>query len=85
MAVCLLHVCGAFSEVRVTKGALPLMVLSNRLSSERATASPSESSAMTAAFMECLCFAILQKIDNEDDQGQIHQMLICDQVFSRST
>ncbi|NXP79091.1 LTN1 ligase, partial [Ramphastos sulfuratus] len=51
------------------------------LSSERAIASPSESSAMTAAFVECLCFAILQKIDDEDDQKQIHQMLICDQLI----
>ncbi|XP_002190030.5 E3 ubiquitin-protein ligase listerin [Taeniopygia guttata] len=49
------------------------------LSSERATASPSESSAIITAFMECLCFAILQK--REEDQSQIHQMLICDQLI----
>ncbi|XP_068000577.1 E3 ubiquitin-protein ligase listerin [Melanerpes formicivorus] len=51
------------------------------LSSERATASLSESSAISAAFMECLRFAVLQKIDNEDDQRQIHQMLIRDQLI----
>nr|XP_002190030.4 E3 ubiquitin-protein ligase listerin [Taeniopygia guttata] len=49
------------------------------LSSERTTASPSESSAIITAFMECLCFAILQK--REEDQSQIHQMLICDQLI----
>lgn len=53
----------------------------NRLSSERAIASPSESSAIISAFMECLRFAVLQKVDEEDDQRQIHQMLINDQVF----
>lgn len=52
----------------------------NRLSSERAIASPSESSAIISAFMECLRFAVLQKVDEEDDQRQIHQMLINDQV-----
>ncbi|XP_059674823.1 E3 ubiquitin-protein ligase listerin isoform X2 [Gavia stellata] len=51
------------------------------LSSERAIASPSESSAIITAFMECLRFAILQKIDKEDDQRQIHQMLIYDQLI----
>ncbi|XP_050187268.1 E3 ubiquitin-protein ligase listerin [Myiozetetes cayanensis] len=50
------------------------------LSSERAVASPSESSAIITAFMECLCFAVLQKIE-EDDQNQIHQMLISDQLI----
>ncbi|KAJ7418047.1 hypothetical protein WISP_61250 [Willisornis vidua] len=49
------------------------------LSSERVIASPSESSAIITAFMECLCFAVLQKI--EDDQNQIHQMLISDQLI----
>ncbi|XP_064326372.1 E3 ubiquitin-protein ligase listerin [Phalacrocorax carbo] len=51
------------------------------LSSERVIASPSESSAIITAFMECLRFAILQKTDKEDDQRQIHQMLICDQLI----
>ncbi|KFQ04198.1 E3 ubiquitin-protein ligase listerin, partial [Leptosomus discolor] len=51
------------------------------LSSERAIASPSESSAIITAFMECLRFAVLQKIDEEDDQRQIHQMLIYDQLI----
>ncbi|KAM6310361.1 E3 ubiquitin-protein ligase listerin [Aegotheles albertisi] len=51
------------------------------LSSERAIASPSECSAIITAFMECLRFAILQKIDEEDDQRQIHQMLIYDQLI----
>ncbi|XP_062478134.1 E3 ubiquitin-protein ligase listerin [Pezoporus occidentalis] len=51
------------------------------LSSERAIASPSESSAIITAFMECLRFAILQKIDEEDDQRQIHQMLVYDQLI----
>uniref|UniRef100_A0A8C3KGL3 E3 ubiquitin-protein ligase listerin n=14 Tax=Neoaves TaxID=3078114 RepID=A0A8C3KGL3_9CHAR len=51
------------------------------LSSERAIASPSESSAIIIAFMECLRFAILQKVDEEDDQRQIHQMLIYDQLI----
>ncbi|XP_071418883.1 E3 ubiquitin-protein ligase listerin isoform X2 [Pithys albifrons albifrons] len=49
------------------------------LSSERVIASPSESSAIITAFMECLCFAVLQKI--EDDQNQMHQMLISDQLI----
>ncbi|XP_066065306.1 E3 ubiquitin-protein ligase listerin isoform X1 [Chamaea fasciata] len=49
------------------------------LSSERTIASPSESSAITTAFMECLCFAVLQK--REEDQNEIHQMLICDQLI----
>ncbi|XP_041266994.1 E3 ubiquitin-protein ligase listerin isoform X2 [Onychostruthus taczanowskii] len=49
------------------------------LSSERTIASPSESSAIITAFMECLCFAVLQK--GEEDQSQIHQMLICDQLM----
>ncbi|XP_053827957.1 E3 ubiquitin-protein ligase listerin isoform X1 [Vidua macroura] len=49
------------------------------LSSERTIASPSESSAIITAFMECLCFAVLQK--REEDQSQIHQMLICDQLI----
>ncbi|RLW03261.1 hypothetical protein DV515_00006535 [Chloebia gouldiae] len=48
------------------------------LSSEKTTASPSESSAIITAFMECLCFAILEK---REDQIQIHQMLICDQLI----
>ncbi|XP_039574003.1 E3 ubiquitin-protein ligase listerin [Passer montanus] len=48
------------------------------LSSERTIASPSESSAIITAFMECLCFAVLQK---GEDQSQIHQMLICDQLM----
>lgn len=56
----------------------------NRLSNERALASPSESSAIITTFMECLRFAILQKID-EDKQRQIHQMLIYDQVFVKTT
>ncbi|NXT79473.1 LTN1 ligase, partial [Zapornia atra] len=51
------------------------------LSSERAVASPSESSAIINAFMECLRFAILQKIDEDDDRRQIHQMLIYDQLI----
>ncbi|KAM9020815.1 E3 ubiquitin-protein ligase listerin [Ara ararauna] len=51
------------------------------LSSERAIASPSESSAIVTAFMECLRFAILLKIDEEDDQRQIHRMLIYDQLI----
>lgn len=34
--------------------------------------------------MECLRFAILQKID-EDEQRQIHQMLIYDQVLKLPT
>ncbi|XP_042644321.1 E3 ubiquitin-protein ligase listerin [Tyto alba] len=51
------------------------------LSSERAIASPSESSAIITAFMECLRFAILQKMDKDDDQRQIHQMLIYDQLI----
>ncbi|KAM6099020.1 E3 ubiquitin-protein ligase listerin [Theristicus caerulescens] len=51
------------------------------LSSERAIASPSESSAIITAFMECLRFAILHKVDEEDDQRQIHQMLIYDQLI----
>uniref|UniRef100_A0A8C0HMZ5 E3 ubiquitin-protein ligase listerin n=1 Tax=Buteo japonicus TaxID=224669 RepID=A0A8C0HMZ5_9AVES len=51
------------------------------LSSERAIASPSESSAIITAFMECLRFVILQKIGEEDDQRQIHQMLIYDQLI----
>ncbi|XP_063203186.1 E3 ubiquitin-protein ligase listerin [Chroicocephalus ridibundus] len=51
------------------------------LSSERAIASPSESSAIISAFMECLRFVILQKTDKEDDQRQIHQMLIYDQLI----
>ncbi|EOA98713.1 Zinc finger protein 294, partial [Anas platyrhynchos] len=51
------------------------------LSSERAIASPSESSAIISAFMECLRFAVLQKVDEEDDQRQIHQMLINDQLI----
>uniref|UniRef100_A0A669QSY6 E3 ubiquitin-protein ligase listerin n=1 Tax=Phasianus colchicus TaxID=9054 RepID=A0A669QSY6_PHACC len=50
------------------------------LSNERALASPSESSAIITTFMECLRFAILQKID-EDEQRQIHQMLIFDQLI----
>ncbi|KAM4904746.1 E3 ubiquitin-protein ligase listerin [Sylvia borin] len=50
------------------------------LSSERTIASPSESSAIITAFMECLCFAVLQKRE-EEDQSQIHQMLICDQLI----
>ncbi|XP_050829489.1 E3 ubiquitin-protein ligase listerin isoform X2 [Serinus canaria] len=49
------------------------------LSNERTVASPSESSAIITAFMECLCFAVLQK--GEEDQSQIHQMLICDQLI----
>ncbi|KAI1242343.1 hypothetical protein IHE44_0005877 [Lamprotornis superbus] len=49
------------------------------LSNERTIASPSESSAIITAFMECLCFAVLQK--GEEDQSQIHQMLICDQLI----
>lgn len=65
----------------MTECALPLMLPFNRLSSERAIASPSESSAIIIAFMECLRFAVLQKIDEKDDQRQIHQMLIYDQVF----
>lgn len=63
----------------------PLMLPFNRLSSERAITSPSESSAIITAFMECLRFAMLQKIDEDDDQIQIHQMLIYDQVFIRNT
>ncbi|KAK2523306.1 hypothetical protein Q9966_012146 [Columba livia] len=51
------------------------------LSSERAITSPSESSAIITAFMECLRFAMLQKIDEDDDQIQIHQMLIYDQLI----
>ncbi|XP_074957449.1 E3 ubiquitin-protein ligase listerin isoform X1 [Phalacrocorax aristotelis] len=51
------------------------------LSRERVIASPSESSAIITAFMECLRFAILQKTDKEDDQRPIHQMLICDQLI----
>ncbi|KAM6314161.1 E3 ubiquitin-protein ligase listerin isoform 2-T2 [Podargus strigoides] len=51
------------------------------LSSERAVASPSESSAIITTFMECLRFAVLQKIDEEDYQRQIHQMLIYDQLI----
>ncbi|XP_005524045.1 PREDICTED: E3 ubiquitin-protein ligase listerin [Pseudopodoces humilis] len=50
------------------------------LSHERTIASPSESSAIITAFMECLCFAVLQKREGED-QSQIHQMLICDQLI----
>ncbi|POI35437.1 hypothetical protein CIB84_000811, partial [Bambusicola thoracicus] len=50
------------------------------LSNERALASPSESSAIITTFMECLRFAILQKTD-EDEQRQIHQMLIYDQLI----
>ncbi|KAF4800729.1 hypothetical protein TURU_041137 [Turdus rufiventris] len=50
------------------------------LSSERTMASPSESSAIITAFMECLCFAVLQKRE-EEDQSQIHKMLICDQLI----
>uniref|UniRef100_A0A8C3TZF3 E3 ubiquitin-protein ligase listerin n=1 Tax=Catharus ustulatus TaxID=91951 RepID=A0A8C3TZF3_CATUS len=50
------------------------------LSSERTIASPSESSAIITAFMECLCFVVLQKRE-EEDQSQIHQMLICDQLI----
>lgn len=65
----------------MTERALPLMLPFNRLSSERAIASPSESSAIITAFMECLRFAILQKTDEEDDRRQIHQMLVYDQVF----
>uniref|UniRef100_A0A8C5TGQ1 E3 ubiquitin-protein ligase listerin n=1 Tax=Malurus cyaneus samueli TaxID=2593467 RepID=A0A8C5TGQ1_9PASS len=49
------------------------------LSNERTIASPSESSAIITAFMECLCFAVLQK--SEEDQNQIHEMLICDQLI----
>lgn len=77
------HILG-FSEARVTDCSLPPMLPFNRLSSERALASPSESSAIITAFMECLRFAILQKIVEEDDQKQIHQMLIYDQVFIRN-
>ncbi|XP_066196711.1 E3 ubiquitin-protein ligase listerin [Sylvia atricapilla] len=51
------------------------------LSSERTVASPSESSAIITAFMECLCFAVLQKREEGEDQSQIHQMLICDQLI----
>ncbi|XP_039911108.1 E3 ubiquitin-protein ligase listerin [Hirundo rustica] len=47
-------------------------------SSERTIASPSECSAITTAFMECLCFALLQR---GEDQSQIHQMLIRDQLI----
>ncbi|NXW03176.1 LTN1 ligase, partial [Fregetta grallaria] len=70
-----------FSEAWMTEHALPPMLPFNRLSSERAIASPSESSAIITAFMECLRFAILQKIEEEDDQRQIHQMLIYDQLI----
>uniref|UniRef100_A0A8C7A1K6 E3 ubiquitin-protein ligase listerin n=1 Tax=Nothoprocta perdicaria TaxID=30464 RepID=A0A8C7A1K6_NOTPE len=51
------------------------------LSSERAVSSHSESSAIIAAFMECLRFVLLQKMDDEDEQRQIHQMLIYDQLI----
>lgn len=69
----------------MTECALPPMLPFNRLSSERAIASPSESSAIITAFMECLRFVILQNLGEEDDQRQIHQMLIYDQVFVRNT
>ncbi|KAM8821516.1 E3 ubiquitin-protein ligase listerin [Eudromia elegans] len=51
------------------------------LSSERAVSSHSESSAIIAAFMECLRFVLLLKMDDEDEQRQIHQMLIYDQLI----
>ena len=69
----------------MTERAFPPMLPFHRLSSERAIASPSESSAIITAFMECLRFAVLQKIDEEDDQRQFHQMLIYDQVFIRNS
>ncbi|OXB79770.1 UNVERIFIED_CONTAM: hypothetical protein H355_013755, partial [Colinus virginianus] len=50
------------------------------LSNERALASPSESSAIITAFMECLRFVVLQKTD-EDEQRQMHQMLIYEQLI----
>lgn len=65
----------------MTERAVPLVLPFNRLSSERAIASPSESSAIITTFMECLRFAILQKTDEEGDRRQIHQMLVYDQVF----
>nr|XP_025959377.1 E3 ubiquitin-protein ligase listerin [Dromaius novaehollandiae] len=51
------------------------------LSSERAVSSHSESSAIITAFMECLRFVMLQKIGEDDEQRQIHQMLIFDQLI----
>lgn len=78
------HILG-FSEAYTIECTLLPMLPFNRLSSERAIASPSESSAIVTAFMECLRFAILLKIDEEDDQRQIHRMLIYDQVFIRNT
>ncbi|CAM5079418.1 unnamed protein product [Eretmochelys imbricata] len=50
------------------------------LSSERTIASHSECSAIISAFMECLRFAMLQNLGEEDEQKQIQQMLICDQL-----
>lgn len=52
-----------------------------RLSSERAISSQSECSAIITAFMECLRYAMLQSIGEEDEQKQIQEMLIYDQVF----
>ncbi|OXB60106.1 hypothetical protein ASZ78_003087 [Callipepla squamata] len=50
------------------------------LSNERALASPSESSAIITAFMECLRFVVLQKT-GEDEWRQMHQMLIYEQLI----
>ncbi|XP_006267222.2 E3 ubiquitin-protein ligase listerin [Alligator mississippiensis] len=51
------------------------------LSSERAISSQSECSAIITAFMECLRYAMLQSIGEEDEQKQIQEMLIYDQLI----
>uniref|UniRef100_A0A8C3LMT7 E3 ubiquitin-protein ligase listerin n=1 Tax=Chrysolophus pictus TaxID=9089 RepID=A0A8C3LMT7_CHRPC len=74
-----LHAIATIETTGCSYSHLPMLPF-NRLSNERALASPSESSAIITTFMECLRFAILQKID-EDEQRQIHQMLIFDQLI----
>lgn len=53
----------------------------SRLSSERATSSPSESAAIIFATMECLRFIILQNAGDEQEQRSIQNMLISEQVY----
>ncbi|KAM8975793.1 E3 ubiquitin-protein ligase listerin isoform 1-T1 [Pelodytes ibericus] len=55
--------------------------LAQGLSSERATASPTECSAILSAYMECLRFAMQENAGEDEEQGKIRQMLIIDQLI----
>uniref|UniRef100_A0A8C5G548 E3 ubiquitin-protein ligase listerin n=1 Tax=Gouania willdenowi TaxID=441366 RepID=A0A8C5G548_GOUWI len=51
------------------------------LFSERAVKSSSENAIIVAALVECLRFVILQNTKEEEDQGKIRTMIICQQLL----